>query len=212
MPSLIGKPIPEVLAMLSKAEVNVRTLPSHILSHNEANIPTDVVIAQIPAPGVCIKPGHTVFITIAEKQPRPPAPYLVGLKDHEIVEKTQQLGLKVKLYYLAHSQAAGTCIAQLPEAEQEMPDNTMIVYISAPQSPIVLFPNFKAQNVEDVIEFLQEYAIPYQLHSKVPALAGHSCSECIIYDQKPAPGILINSQKALTVHIYITHELLSSAD
>lgn len=207
MPTLIGKPIAEVVAQLSTLDVNMRMLPSHILSQVEINIPADVVIAQVPAPGVAIKPNHTVFITLAQKQERLPAPQLIGLQDHEVIKKVSELGLKIKLYYLATNQPAGTCIAQVPNAGHEILESAMIAYVSAPASPIVLFPNFKGQNLETVRSFLEENNIAYQVHPKMPAiLEAHSCPECVVCDQKPSPGILVNSQKNLSVHIYTTHE------
>jgi beta-lactam-binding protein with PASTA domain len=109
------------------------------------------------------------------------------------------LGLRAQIYFVSSNQPAGQCVAQIPDAGELVTDKTVIFYLSAPESSVVLFPSLKGQVVKEVLEFFNAKNIPVTIFNSEETA---NIDEQIVVDQKPAVGTLVNLKKPLHVQIY----------
>jgi inorganic pyrophosphatase len=79
----------------------------------------------------------------------------------------------------------------------------MTLYLSAGNGRLSLFPNLKNCLVRDVKELFQGYPINYKVFHTQPVPDSHTCDACIIVDQKPLAGSLVDLQKSLHVQLQL---------
>lgn len=199
-PSLIGKQLQDAIQILSDHNLNAR-----ILSQKEDNdLMPGTILSQMPASHSKIRPHQSVFFVMSKKSPQKTAPQMQQ-RSKEIVEKIaadQEISLKT--HYLPSHYPEQTCIGQLPSPEQPLPDHRMTVYLSKGSSTkSVILPSFKKRSLHEVLAFLTENNIKFNtIHARTPE-PNHSCKNCVVIDQKPLVGSLVDLKKPLTIQLYV---------
>lgn len=199
-PCLIGKELINALQILSDHNLNAR-----ILSQKEdTTTAPGTIISQVPATARKIRAHQSVFLVVS-KLPEPRlVPDLRKKNKEEIEHFATEHNITINYYYFSHHYPAHTCIGQIPETNQPLIDNRMIVYLSQDNKhKPTLVPSFKQQLVSQVQSFLDEHAIKYTIIHARPVESTHQCIGCKIIDQKPLAGSLLDIKKTLYVQLYV---------
>lgn len=201
-PIVIGKSLHEGIKILSEYSINARLLKEK----DDADLPEGTIVSQSPEAGQQIKPHQAVFLVVSKKPERAPCPELVGKSLQEVHHICKKMNLICKEFTLQHNNPAGTCIGQIPQAGNLLDSRNVIIYVSAGAHNQVLLPSFKQLPVADVIAFLQNYNISYSTIHTQKMDPEHQCTACIVIDQKPLPGSLMNLKKPFSVQLFVHNE------
>lgn len=197
-PSLIGKLLPEAVQLLSDTNLNIR-----ILSQKEDNdLAPGTILSQLPSAKSSIRPQQSLFVVISKQSEQQKAPSFLQKSSvvcHGIAEKK---GIIVKIYQMPHI-IDDICIGQFPEPGELLYDNHVTLYISKSSSKQSLLPSFKKRSVEEVTSFLTEKGIKYIVTHAKPIDSSHSCKTCVVTQQKPLAGSLIDLKKPLTIQLFV---------
>lgn len=199
-PELIGKQLQDALQVLSDHNLNARILSQ---KEDEDCIP-GTILSQMPAPQRIIRPHQSVFLVLSKKPVTQKAPTLLQKNKQEIEKIAAHQGLSLKEYYFTSNYPENVCIGQLPSGEQPLNERRLTVYLSNGSSKKpVLLPSFKKRPLSEVTSFLTEHGIKFHtIHAK-PVEPNHVCTNCIILDQKPLAGSLVDLCKPLTIQLYV---------
>jgi beta-lactam-binding protein with PASTA domain len=199
-PSLIGKQLQEAVQILSDNNLNAR-----VLSQKEDNdLLPGTILSQMPAAHRTIRPHQSVFFVVSKKSPQKLAPNFQQ-KNKELIEKiARDQILSLKMHYLPSNFPENTCIGQIPNADHALADTRMTLYLSgnSRNKPVIL-PSFKKRPMHEVEPFLTEHSIKSStIHAK-PIEPQHICKNCVVIDQKPLAGSLIDLKKVPNIQLYV---------
>lgn len=200
-PALMGKSIDKAITILSDQNLNMRIVGTK----PDADLPEGTIISQTPAAGSKIKENQTMYVVIAKKPAAIIAPDLKNKTISCAQKIAQDLGITIKHHSIPSEAPKDHCIAQVPSVGNELENNTMMVYVSSEENKPVIMPSFKNVPVDQVLSFLQLHGItPTIIHSR-PELLGpnHQCTQCIVIDQRPMAGSLIqiNTDKMPSIQL-----------
>lgn len=194
-PGLVGLTVTEAVKILSKNSLNVR-----ILSDKEdAELPDGTIVSQTPATGRRIKSNQSIFLSISKKPENPIAPQFVGktLKDAE--NCTRKIVSHNKIYPIESCHPSGTCIAQHPHAGTALEDSKVLLYVSDKKRRSAILPSLVGRPPEEVIAFLDESGIPYEIVGQQKA----NLSKQRISDQRPLAGSFVEIDNPPTVQLQV---------
>ncbi len=199
MPIVLGMPLQHAIKELSSHQLNARILKEK----EDPEIPEGIVISQSPEGGHTIKSHQSVFLVVTRKPPAKKAPLLCKLKVGEIEALARDQSLFIKIHRLESAYPEGICFAQSPEAQEPLCQDQITAYVSSGVSPVRLFPLCKGQELHKVQEFLKEHSIESQVFHLTKVYESHDCSNCVIIDQRPLAGSLIDLRKPPTVQFTV---------
>ncbi len=197
MPSLIGIPIQDAIVILSNNNLNARVLTQK----EDDDLPVGTILGQTPYANQRIKAGQSVFLVISKKSVVPQMPSFLHKSPNEISSMLEQSQLITKQYTIECESPANLCIAQHPKPGASG-DKINILYICVGQSPIVLLPSLKNRSCSQTVEFFKQYNIPCSIIHAQKIPADHTCKNCMVIDQKPMAGSLINLKQPITIQLY----------
>ncbi|HRN78132.1 MAG TPA: PASTA domain-containing protein [Candidatus Dependentiae bacterium] len=199
-PSLVGNSIHYAITVLSHNNLNIR-----ILSEKEdADLPPGTVLSQTPAAGQLIKPHQSVFVLLSKQPPTHTVPNLLHQSIDDIKTLTKKSGINCRYYVLPSTYPLDTCFAQYPIAGQSLEHESLVAYIAAPLQKPIIWPDFYGCTVSEVQSFLSSYQVSIQvLHQYT--LKNHTCSECVVINQRPQAGslIMLDPEKPLHVQLQV---------
>jgi len=198
-PSLIGRNINYAAKVLSEHNLNLRI----IAQKEDGDLPEGTIISQTPAKLQKVKPQQSVFCVVSCQVQSTHAPDFLMHTAKQVQELIKKEKIKSKSYWLASNQPEGLCIAQIPSAHEPLDQQTMITYFSAGNKKNVLVPSLKNESVENVKEFLESCGVEYTVQHTKSISADHHCSNCIVKDQKPLAGSLVDTSKSLHVQLQV---------
>ncbi len=197
-PTLMGKQLPEAIQLLSDTNLNMR-----ILSQKEDHdLPPGTILSQIPSANSSIRPHQSLFVVISKQVEQKQAPNFLQKKSDTCYEIAEKHAIVVKTYEISHL-IENICIGQLPGPNQPLIDNRITLYISKGSSKPSLLPSFKKRSLEEVASFLTENSIKYSVIHAKPIDTQHTCKNCVISQQKPLAGSLIDLKKPLTIQLFV---------
>lgn len=199
-PAVLGLHIHDAIKQLSAYQLNVRILKEK----EDTNLDEGTIISQSPEPGKKIKPQQSVFLVITRKPPKAETPSCYGLTRDKIEQLAQEKALRLKIYTLESTHPLDTCFVQSPQPKEKMTSDTLTVYISAGNSPIRIFPSFKNKKLTEVMRFLSGYNIKPLVQHDRAQFDDHECDSCIITDQRPKAGALIDLKKPFAVQLTVS--------
>lgn len=199
VPSLVGVSLAQGMKMLAAAQLTAQVLEEQ---HNPDVQPT-TIIEQTPTSGKKVRAGQTVYLVITAAPQGAVAPSLYDAP----VESLANYGSEVKIenIMLESAYPKDKICAQFPLPGTELQrDQKLITYSSCGLTSRRLLPDVRGRAVPDVIEFFKEYGVQYTLyHSKNSP--EHVCSErCIVSDQRPLAGTIVDLSKPLLIHLQIS--------
>jgi len=200
VPSVVGLNLTDAIKIFSDHNINPRILTEK----EEKDVAPGTILGQTPTPGHKIKIHQPIFLVVAKKAQSIICPTLLGKSETEVDKSLSHLHIRAKKYYLNSHYPQGNCIAQEPSSNSPLEDRKMTVYISAGNNKLLLFPHLKNSSIAEVKEFFEGYPITLKLTHTHPMPPEHQCNNsCIIVDQKPLPGTLIDLQKSLYVQLQL---------
>ncbi len=198
-PSVVGQHIHDAIKLLSTYHLNARILTEK----EEPDFPEGIVISQSPPQGQKIKSHQSLFLVVTRKPPKPQAPRLYGLAYKDALSITQDSNAKLKAYTIESINPQGTCIAQDTQPQEELADSALTAYFSEGITPIRIFPNLKGKKLSEVQKFLKGYGIQSKVVHQRLIDESHTCSFCVVQEQRPLPGTLVNLKKSFVVSLTV---------
>lgn len=202
MPRLVGRHLQEAVRMLSDQNLNIR-----IVEEKETTeVPEGTILSQIPLEGQKIKPYQSIFLVLSQRSSTTLAPAILGLSEIEAIQVAHERELDIKRYKIYSSEPLDTCIAQIPGKSLPLTSRKILAYISQGEQPYRLMPNFKHVSLAEVTAFLRTYTIEPQMFHSYEVGEDHSCDACMVLDQRPSAGALINLSVPFKVQLRIGTE------
>jgi beta-lactam-binding protein with PASTA domain len=198
-PNFIGKDLLLATKISSDYKLNLR-----IIAEKEiADAIPGTIIKQNPLPGTSIKSHQSIFIVIT-KLPAPViAPNFIGKNEPQIEKICKEKSIKNRIYLLPSSYPAGQCFAQMPCADQILETKKMNSYISTGNVNQYLFPDFTNTPLQDVINFLHQQNITFDVYHKDQKVTPPYKQNFVISYQKPLAGTLIVPSNKLYVQLQV---------
>ncbi len=198
-PNLIGKDILQATKICSKLKLNLR-----IIAEKEINdAAPGTIITQHPLPQTLIKSHQSLFVDITKLQDPIIAPNLIGKTAEEIEKSCKDTKIKTRSYYVPSDYPNNQCFAQIPAANEILDGKKISYYVSTGNQTQFLFPDFINTNLEEVIQFLQEKNINFDVFYKDQKLTVPYNKNYVIAFQKPLAGTCINSLHNLYVQLQV---------
>lgn len=198
-PALIGKQLPHALSILSQHNLNPRILHEQV----DDDVPAGTILGQTPLAGQKIKPYQQLFLTVSKKSEKTMAPLLTGKSYEKVLEQLQSAHIKHKMYELASKKPTGTIIGQVPTAGTPLEHNTMVLYVSKGNNKPILCPQFTGRSIKEITQFLEAYNIVPELYHAHPIPSGHVCTHCVVINQQPLAGSILDLQQGLLVQLKV---------
>ena len=184
VPTVIGLQFKDAAKILSENNLNIRIIEEK----EDDDLPDGTIITQSPYDSE-IKPLQSIYLIISKKAKKKLAPDFRQKNINEINKIARKNGIKTKSYYLPNNQKTALCIAQMPEANEPLEDNRMIIYISNGNNKKIIFPDLRGLELDNALEFLDLYSI------KPTILESDFKKEKIIKEQRPLPGSILDLEK-----------------
>jgi beta-lactam-binding protein with PASTA domain len=203
VPNVVGCSLSEALLHLSEMQ-----LYGHIIAEQEdGDIAVETIIEQIPIAGYQIKTRQSVGLLVVKKPKKLVAFHAVGKELQDILKEAERLGIRIKIHKIGVEGAIDTCYAQYPHVGQEIADEIMHIYIIKRQDALCMMPNFKGYAMAEVRSALAVFGIGLRVfHGTGGSFEEHDCSSCIVIDQKPASGELIDKKNIHTLYIHVSRK------
>jgi beta-lactam-binding protein with PASTA domain len=199
MPKLVGRHLQEAVRMLSDQNLNIR-----IVEEKETTeVPEGTILSQIPLEGQKIKPYQSIFLVLSQRSSTTLAPTIQGLSEAEAIQVAHERELDIKRYKIYSSAPIDSCIAQIPAKSLPLTSRKIIAYISQGEQPYRLMPNFKHVSISEVTAFLRTYKIEPQMFHGYEVGEDHICDACMVLDQRPFAGALVNLSAPFKVQLRI---------
>ncbi len=198
-PDLVGKDLLQATKISSDLKLNLR-----IIAEKEiVDALPGTIIKQNPLPHTSIKTHQSIFIVIT-KQPAPVvAPTLINKNLDQVDKICKEKGIKHRIYLLPSSLLAGQCFAQMPQPDQVLEAKKMNCYISTGNQSQYLFPDFTGLALEDVIEFLRQQNMQFDVFYKDQKITLPYKQKFTVSYQKPLAGTLITPSNKLYVQLQV---------
>lgn len=197
-PALIGKSIQEALRIAAKQGLSLRL----VHEQDDSELPVGTVLSQNPLPNTHIK-AHQSIHCIISKKTESLAPQLIGKNLDAIRKNLEERGISYKIYYLSSTSPYDICLAQDPSPGVPMSSKRMILYVSQGNTQQFLFPDFRQKSVDEVQACLAAAPVVLQVSHVVEQPEDHSCSQCIVSDQRPRPGTVVQLDKQKPIHVQL---------
>ncbi|MCL4229429.1 PASTA domain-containing protein [Candidatus Dependentiae bacterium] len=199
VPNLTGQQLNQVVRLLSAQQLNIRI----IAEKEDADLEDGTIIQQSPTPGQKVKPHQSLHLIISKKPDPTYMPRLIGNQEEFCKKEMLNHALRASWHYVEGSKKSGTCIAQLPAPYEQIGNVTPIVYIARHHETPVIMPNLKGRTIHDIKDFFALYPVVAEYLHKCPSKTHHSCSTCIVVDQRPLPGSIITFIKEKPLHVQL---------
>lgn len=202
VPPLVGLSVHEALRTMAQQQLYGQI----IAEHSSSELAPGVVFDQAPAAGGTIKTSQPVYLTVTARPPDPVVPLWYHLTEPEIRAAAAAEELQVHFHEVESHYPRGKCFAQDPAPGIVVPDRTVHCYLSKGITPLRLMPSFAGQTVPAVAAFCQQQGIQLQLFHATLQPDGHHCGNCVVREQKPLSGTIIDMDKPLVAQVLIVSE------
>lgn len=198
-PNLVGLKLSQALIVAAENQATIKLL----YEQECPGVPAATVISQKPTAGRLIKPNQAILITIAKEIAPLVAPDF-KLQKLSICEKNcKELGLAMKHYPIIYALPQETCIGQIPQAHEPIPNKKIILYTAQEKPNNYIMPNLLHKNLNEVIQLLSRQEINYTVYSEYGPIEPPYDTNMAIIQQKPKPGSLIHINKSLNIQLEV---------
>lgn len=198
-PNLIGKTLQESMNVLSRYRLGLRLLQER----EDSTLPDGIVLDQMPKPDQKIRPNQQVFVVVSAKKCMVCMPDLCLKRKKEVLDTIDRLGMDATCIQIKSTYSVGMCVAQSPGPNQEPKGKKVTVYFSDGAGTIAIMPDLKGKQIKQIETVLRRYDIRAEIFHN-PVVAGdHVCSECVIVDQQPAAGAIVDMGRGLQVQLQV---------
>lgn len=187
------------MSILAQSKLNARL----IRQKEDPDLQEGTILNQIPSAGQLIKPHQTIFLVVSRHPQRENTPLLKGKFNKDCIDILRKRKIRYHAFSLQAPQPKDLCIAQIPEPDQPLSTDGVTIYFAADSNADVIFPDFVGYSVHEVSQFLAEYGIKPQIFHLNRSVENHSCSGCIIKEQRPLAGSFVNLKTPFLVQLKV---------
>jgi beta-lactam-binding protein with PASTA domain len=200
-PTIIGKSVQQALNLAASQGLSLRLLAER----EEPDIPAGTILSQNPLPNTHIK-AHQSIACVVSKKTEQQVPNLIGKSENDIINELASLKIDYTFHRVASQTPAGICIAQNPRAGSSLNSKKIVLYLSQGSAYHYIFPDFRQKDIDEVKNFLASKPVTIQISHLLEQPEDHTCSQCIVSDQRPRPGTVVqlNEQKPINVQLIAT--------
>jgi len=199
-PTIVGEKLNDALRTTSNLGLNLKLLREK----EDVELPEGIIIDQSPAAGKKIKPNQHLFVTVSKKPNKIVAPILEGQKYEEVLNTTKKLRTNLEIHWLESSYPQNICLAQYPKPNKNIGKKQIVSYLSSGKNGYSIFPNLKGKSLSEAKIFLETEGINVEIIHGKNITQNHSCEKCIVRDQKPVPGSIVNVKKKIFAQIQVS--------
>ena len=157
-----------------------------------------LVLEQVPKPNLMIKPNQHIFVTVSKRPDDFIVPNLFG-QDYNTISQKDVIPLK--MFWLQSDYPKNFCIAQSPKYGRILSKKPFVAYFSAGKNQLVVFPDLKHRSADEVKNFLEKEDLNVEI---IPDF--YDVKECVVIDQKPMAGSIVDKSKKLYVQLQLIHK------
>lgn len=198
-PAVVGMPLQQALKELSAARLHATILSEK----DDAAVPSGTVLDQNPRPSQIIKVSQPVYLVVTKKPTLLRVPLFVDLTQKEAEELAVEHELKIRIHKFESGYPLGRCFAQSPQTGDELLEPVAHLYVSSGTTTNRIFPDCRTHSVASVTEFLKNYGMKPQIIHTTSVADGHVCSDCLVKEQRPLPGTIIDLKKPILVQLLV---------
>lgn len=197
-PSLLGKSGTQALCILSNHNLHAQI----IAEKEDATLPSGTIISQTPHPLTKLKSHQTVYLVISKKPILHNTPHYTDTLLETCIKEAHTQNIKLRVHPLPHIRIEETCLAQIPLPGTPLEHDIVTIYTAHNKDCMVIMPLVKGKTVEEIKTSFASYPITITVHhTNIPHESSYDYSQCIVKEQKPLPGSLVNLHKPLRVQL-----------
>lgn len=190
VPNIINKPISEALDIVSKAKLSLRKIDEVY----NPNYPAGTVVTQQPQPGMVVREGRVINVILSRGGEKVFVPNIIGEERRKAEVLLRQYSLFVGTVTERYSLkfAKNRIVQQQPQEGEVVDKNTpvnIVVSLGPPPEDVILMPDFKNKNVNEVYQWAQKYGFEVKIREEI--VDGYTEGEVI--DQNPQPDETVNN-------------------
>lgn len=194
VPDLIGKSLLEALELASKQNLGIKKEGEEF----NDRFPQGTILRQSPQPGLTVREGKVIRLTLSQGGETSFVPELVGqtLRSAEILLRGNQLRLGEIQTQPSIRYAKDVVIAQEPLSRKIVPKGTSVqITISegAPEDGSLLMPDFSGKSWKEVKEWAKEFG----LEVTYTADSNYIADSEIVLNQEIAPDLPLDKSKSI---------------
>jgi len=198
-PALVGKNVEQALAILSNHNLNARML----MYKEDETMAQGSILAQTPLAAQKIKQNQSVYLVVSTKPQKIKAPHLLGQSLKDIDPMLQKNKIHAQSFYIESNYPQGQCFAQQPSPEKDLERDSMIIYLCAAKTKMMLVPNLKNKPLHLVLECLKTHPVSTEIIHTPEEPLNHQCDNCIVLDQRPLGGSIITMDDKMPLHMQL---------
>ena len=199
VPTVIGKKVQEGMEIVATEGLGLRLYAQK----EDSSVSPGVILDQYPRPGQRIRPNQDIFVTVAT---RPGAVQMLdvsGRKIETVEQDFEEKEISLKTVHLHSVYPRDECIAQSPFPGVNLPEKRATVYVSTGKVPLYIMPSVIGMTVLAVEEIFKGRDVRTEIFHAAPQEADHSCAQCFVVSQYPAPGAIVNASSTILVQLSV---------
>jgi beta-lactam-binding protein with PASTA domain len=200
VPFLVGTSAIEAIKKTSQINLSLKVMREKEVS----DMPEGVILDQVPAPGVLVRPFYNVFITISKKPPVPCAPNLFKKTSAECKAECEKNKIILEERVLYSKFPKGECFMQEPRAEQPLSEssgNKVTVYISAGSLPFIVLPDARGLEMAQAKKLFEEAGVRVScVNDSGSPISDFYDGQCV-RAQRPVAGSVFNVNASNVVQL-----------
>jgi len=197
VPDLIGQDIVTVIDVVTQQGLQLK------VDRREPHqtLPRDSIISQSPAPGVGIKKGRQVHVTVSQGPTEIQTPKLVGENFRKADMMIRQAGFFTGVVSRIFSETIerDEVIAQVPEAGNPITRGGKINLLVSSGKRISLYvmPKLTGKKIEEAIKTVDRMGLQHRVITKTTDT--ETTSSRIVVNQKPAAGLPVSADAMVDI-------------
>lgn len=195
-PDLTGMSVNEAELVLEKKGLKLQVSGSE----KRKDVPKDMIVRQRPEPGISIKRGRKVYVTLSSGPEMVIVPDFRGLTLEAAEALASQKNLKIKETIFVPSKNHNKILAHIPDANEKVVEGGGITLIIG-KSPVEFFvaPDISGWDFNSILEELESKNIPYKVVFK---RRGNSSPESKVELEKKE-GTIFRSDETLIINVFL---------
>ena len=197
VPHLIGKSLESAKVLVDNADLDIEKISEQY----SESIPAGVVINQIPKPGLNVKEGRNVYLTVSKGMETVKMPFLIGQSIWTARRTLQGVGLTMGDISYAPSEMYGrdTIIIQSINANQDVVYGQAInVVVSRGSDQLVSMPNLVGASYYEATQLLLESGLTV---SAIDSVSHETFMPNTITNQVPAAGEMVSKNSGISITV-----------
>jgi len=210
VPNVEGRSIADALDIVSAAGLALKKRAAT----SNPQLPVGTVISQSPPPGMTVRAGRFVHVTVSLGGEKVFVPSVIGMEQREAAVHVRQCGLIVGSVTVRYSlrYARGRVLAQVP-AENTIVDRgaavDLVVSSGMPPEGVVLVPDFIGRDAAEAVAWAGERGARVLTRE---VLVDRGFSAGYVLEQKPLPDTLFEGGQQLELVVARTSSEMVTAD